>query len=199
MVYAPDQEPDGQALMAEIRALRDSTTFRTLISRRGHAAVDGRGTLRVARAMDLRGVNVRQATPADSATLHAWRNDPAIRLMSRSQDPIDFATHERWLGGVLADANRDLLIGVHDGRDIGVVRFDVDGEEAEVSIYLAPDQAGAGLGVDLLAAAERWLVARRPVRALRAVVMAHNHASRRFFPTCGYVPDSLLYRKRVSA
>ena len=41
-------------------------------------------------------VAVRPATAADCDPMHAWRNHPAVRAVSRSATEIDLAEHRRW-------------------------------------------------------------------------------------------------------
>jgi len=80
-----------------------------------------------------------------------------------------------------------LLIGERDGEPVGVVRYDIDGTTARVSIFLAPGRAGAGLGADLLAAGEARLRASKPeIERIVAEVLGDNQASRRLFTAAGY-------------
>jgi RimJ/RimL family protein N-acetyltransferase len=49
---------------------------------------------------------------------------------------------------MMNDADHLLLIILHEGRDIGVLRFDRDTPAtAVISIYLIPEMIGRGLGV----------------------------------------------------
>lgn len=164
----------------------------------GMQAVDGRGTARVASAMGSSGVEVRVATAADSSKLYEWRNNPAVRAVSRTTAPIDWDTHQRWLASVLNAADRSLLIGERRGSPVGVVRFDMHDSEAEISIYLVPGDHPPGEGGHLLASAERWLTTYRPeVIRIRAQVLAGNTRSERLFLGSGYRAESARYVKRI--
>ena len=197
LVYAPALEA-GEVLEHHIRALMDNPALVKLISQRGREAVDGHGASRVARAMGLKAVSVRAAAAEDAPRILEWRNHPATRSFSRNPAPIERASHEAWLAGVLADGSKVLLIGQHEGRDIGVVRFDVTDQEAEVSIYLAPEAASKGLGVELLLAAEAWLADSQPtVRTVRAEVLQENGASHRMFQSGGYARRTTIYGKEL--
>src|SRR5690606_18833715 len=97
------------------------------------------------------------------------------------------------------DENRHLLIGERQGRPVGVVRFDVQGDNAEVSIYKVPTEARRGVGSDLLAAAETWLGHNCPsVCVLRAHVLPDNLASQRMFRAAGYEVSGATYFKRLN-
>jgi UDP-2,4-diacetamido-2,4,6-trideoxy-beta-L-altropyranose hydrolase len=200
LVYAPGLRGDvTESIAAHLRSLLDNPLLLQAMSRNGLRAVDGRGTQRVLLALGYGAITVREATQSDSGQVYAWRNHPEIRDASGNPAPIDRSIHEKWFASVLADPDRLLLLGVHGGRDIGVVRFDVRSSETEVSIYLAPGLAGEGRGAELLHAAESWLSSNRPdVRVLRARVLRNNQSSQGLFAACGYRKDSILYAKEVN-
>lgn len=211
-LYALDLDgarPEDLAL--HVRALVANPLLRESISRKGMEIVDGHGVRRVLRSMGIGQVAVRRATLADSRNLFQWRDHPVVREVSRCSEPLEWDAHRRWLESILLDPSRELLIGVKAGRPIGVVRFDILDDTAEVSIYLVVEpmpfdegQVGAGIaeargaGADLLAAAEAWLALNRPTaRCLVAEVIRENQPSHRLFRSAGYVPRSVTYTKRV--
>jgi UDP-2,4-diacetamido-2,4,6-trideoxy-beta-L-altropyranose hydrolase len=196
LLYAPDDADRPSSLATHLRALAGNARLRHLLSRNGLAAVDGRGASRVGGMMEASALCMREANLADAQALFEWRNHDAVRGMSRRPDPIAWPEHEAWLRRVLDDRQRPLLIGERAGRPEGVVRFDIDGPRAEVSIYRVPGSSQPGLGVSLLIAAETWLRARHPhVAAVSAEVLDGNERSRRLFEAGGYVPHSTVYEK----
>lgn len=199
LAYVPESTDDVAALIRRhVAALLDNRPLLHLMSRTGMRAVDGRGALRVAAAMGASGIEVRVATEADSRKLYEWRNDPAVRSVSRTTAPIDWDTHRRWLESVLLAPDRSLLIGERQDTPVGVVRFDMRGSEAKVSIYLVPGNHPPGEGRCLLEGAERWLAAQRPeVTRVEAEVLAGNKRSERLFLGSGYRPDLTRYVKRI--
>ncbi|MGZ9710865.1 UDP-2,4-diacetamido-2,4,6-trideoxy-beta-L-altropyranose hydrolase [Glaciimonas sp. GNP009] len=200
LVYAPVMGSNvNSGLLLHLQALLENPGLRALISRHGIDAVDGRGTLRVLRTMGNNSVKVRLANDRDSADLMSWRNHPSIRAVSRNSAPISAENHGHWLHGVLRDENRALLIGYRDEQQpIGVARFDMAGDCAEVSIYLVPGFSEQGLGAELLESAEQWLCSTRTdIKYLRAEVLGNNAPSHRLFTAVGYVKDSTRYLKKV--
>ncbi|MCZ7559462.1 MAG: UDP-2,4-diacetamido-2,4,6-trideoxy-beta-L-altropyranose hydrolase [Burkholderiaceae bacterium] len=199
LVLGPQVDPsDPAALALQLRALLENPALRAHLARRGLESVDAQGASRVARALLQPEVVVRPATRADARDLFEWRNAPEVRRFSRSDAAIGWDDHCRWLAAVLDDPQRALLVGSAGASPAGVVRFDIDGVEAEVSIYLAPGQAGRGMGRALLDAAERWLAAHRAgVSLLGAEALARNDASHRLFTGCGFEAFSTRYRKRI--
>ena len=73
-------------------------------------------------------------------------DDPAVRAVSRSSDIIDWGVHQRWFAATLNATDRLLLVGERAESAVGVVRFDMSGHEAEISIYLVPGAHQKGEG-----------------------------------------------------
>ncbi|MBK7901037.1 MAG: UDP-2,4-diacetamido-2,4,6-trideoxy-beta-L-altropyranose hydrolase [Betaproteobacteria bacterium] len=190
---------DDEALVRQIVALCDSPGLLRNLAAAGAAAVDGSGVTRVCRALGCTGITLRRASVGDGENLFTWRNRESVRRASRESAPISRPVHDAWLRDTLARPDRRILVGERDGVPVGVVRFDLSGEEAEVSIYLAPGEHGAGAGGDLLAAAERWLARDRSagVCKIRAEVAGGNVPSRQMFLSAGYHPDAACFHKRI--
>jgi UDP-2,4-diacetamido-2,4,6-trideoxy-beta-L-altropyranose hydrolase len=178
--------------------LIENSPLRQAMSRKGMQRVDGRGVSRVVSELGYSGVEIRPVTTNDSKRLFGWRNHETIRAVSRNSDVITWDDHQKWFSAVMGDAKRCLLIGERDGLPLGVVRFDIKGRTAEVSVYVVPGTAGSGRGRDLLQAAERWLVAGRPeVTTLHAHVLGGNDRSESLFVGSGYDVDSSTYSKSL--
>ena len=201
LVLGPDIDgADAAGIALHLRALIANPALRAHTAARGLAAVDALGTGRVVRSMSTAEVAMRLATGADARDLFAWRNATEVRRFSRSDAPIDREEHRRWLAAALADPACVLLVGSVAESPVGVVRFDLAGDSAEISIFLAPGQAGRGTGSALLAAAERWLADKRPtIRFVLAEVLAGNAASHRLFTGNGFEAVSSRYRKRIAS
>lgn len=199
LLCAPDVPGSIQeAVLLHLPPLLSNIRLRRALSVAGMRAVDGRGTARVCRALGFSMVQIREACLSDADALFAWRNHADIRAVSRHPAPIERAPHEHWLATVLADASRHLLIGECDGVAVGVVRFDIDGDEAEVSIYRVPGAVSPATGGDLLAAAEQWLLTHSAtVCKIRADVVSGNEPSRCMFISAGYLPGFTRLIKQV--
>lgn len=187
-----------QAIQRHTNALIENSYLRQLISRNSMQVVDGRGMARVIASMGCTDIEIRAARPDDSEKLFQWRNHSSIRAVSRNANLIDWAVHQRWFASVSADSEKMLLIGWRAESPVGVVRFDVLNDEAEVSIYLVPDGASSGQGSSLLQSAEQWLAANYPdIRKIRADVLRANERSQRLFVSAGYQVESISYSKRL--
>jgi UDP-2,4-diacetamido-2,4,6-trideoxy-beta-L-altropyranose hydrolase len=150
--------------------------------------VDGRGCERIAVRMGLPFLTVRPAGRTDGELMHAWRNAPETRSVSRDSVEISLADHLDWLDRSLSNPSRFILMGEIGGLPIGVVRFDqIDADHSEVSIYLDPALHGLGLGVALLLAGERKLASQLDDSIiLVADTLPDNKGSQALFQRAGY-------------
>ncbi|MDO9408804.1 bifunctional UDP-2,4-diacetamido-2,4,6-trideoxy-beta-L-altropyranose hydrolase/GNAT family N-acetyltransferase [Patulibacter sp.] len=166
---------------------------------RGPALVDGHGAARVRDALlalvagdhPPEPLRQRPATTADADLLRRWRNDPGVRAVSVSSDPIAADEHAGWLRRVLADPDRTLLVVERGGVPVATVRFDRDAgsAEAEISVTVDPAARATGLGRRILReSTERELSSRPALRRVTALVHADNAASLRAFGAAGYRP-----------
>ena len=171
-------------LAGMIRRVADDQASRRSASERAMALVDGLGAGRVAAAMD--GVRLRRATRRDAYCLWHWANDPSTRAASFHSDRISWEDHVEWLQARLGDPATALLVGITSQGAVGQVRFDKRDGVDEISIGVAPEQRGLGIGRLLLRAALRWHARVQPRRPVRARVKSENAASRRMFAGAGF-------------
>lgn len=171
-----------------LEQLLDDRATRESLGRAASGLVDGLGAQRVAREMlGERALQLRPATVADCDDLLAWRNDAGTRAFALDPRPIEAEQHRRWFMQSLADSARALLVAEAGGSPVGVLRFDLDGDSATVSVYLVPAQRGAGWGAALLRAGALWLRRQRPgIRRIHATILAENRASVSSFRRAGY-------------
>lgn len=199
LVFAPELTAELEPQLREyFGAFVENNMLRAAISRSCMHAVDGQGVKRVIDGLGYGGIAIRMVKPDDSAKLFEWRNHPAVRAASRNHGLIDWGAHQSWFAGVLGSSDKVLLIGESAGSSVGVVRFDVHNQEAEVSIYLVPDGGFSGRGRSLLQCAERWIALNRPnISVIRAQVLDANERSHRLFLGLGYAIESEWYSKEV--
>lgn len=185
----------------------------------GPQMVDGEGTDRIVAAWEslmasashsdpIERVNIRPATLEDSDDLMSWRNDWVTRANSRDQNLVVGEVHEGWLRGALVRTDTMLFVAEQDGLTVGTVRWDARRDGVwEVSITVAPDARGRGIGAELLVLGERALSeAHVTATFFSAVVHRDNDKSTRLFLNAGYERDSppdndgfIRYRKYARA
>jgi UDP-2,4-diacetamido-2,4,6-trideoxy-beta-L-altropyranose hydrolase len=199
LLYAPEVSADlSRTIQNHVSALISNANLRELISRNCMQAVNDRGVLRVVTSLGMGGIEIRMVRASDSEKLFQWRNHPSIRAVSRNANVIDWQDHQKWFDSVLSDSEKMLLIGQRSESPVGVVRFDKQGDEVEISIYVVPGAATSGLGQSLLQSAEQWLAANHPeISKIRAHVLGANEPSRRLFSGAGYLVESTYYSKKL--
>ena len=185
-----------KSILLSAKSLLQNPALIQLFSNASMKLVDGKGVLRVASSMVRDFIDIKEATQNDSKSLFEWRNNPKIRNVSKKSDPILWEEHQKWFDAVLDDGNRHLLIGSINNQPIGVVRFDIENDVTEVSIYLVPNGRSVGQGKNLLSASERWLKINCPkVLRINASVLAENEASRKMFSGLGYHIKAIGFEK----
>ncbi len=201
LLYASDVNGEfHNSLKRHLCALMENSALRRLISHNAMHAVDGRGVLRVIRRLGFSGIEARIATQEDSRLLFRWRNHVTVREVSRNTELISWDDHQQWFADVLSSPLKLLLIGYLQEVPVGVVRFDIKDDTAEVSIYLVPGTNDAGRGRDLLESAERCFRTHKPeIRKLFACVLGRNERSHYLFKGADYQIESTVYSKRLCA
>jgi UDP-2,4-diacetamido-2,4,6-trideoxy-beta-L-altropyranose hydrolase len=189
-VYLGDPSPSTESrLRSMVVRLLARPALLERMAGRARRLVDGRGAQRIALYMARDALDVRPAGLEDAEQAWRWRNHPATRRYIFDPAPIPWGTHEAWWKRSVASDQRSLLV-IRSGRtDLGVMRFDYQGDQATVSIYLDPDLLGLGLGTFALRAGRRWLLAqegRSGIRTLLAEILPPNTSSQRIFASAGY-------------
>ena len=199
LVYVPDSgQPGKEEISLHLQALLQNSRLRQHMSVSGLEAVDCQGVRRVASLMSKRHVQLRTVEKHDAQKIFEWRNQENVRNSSRDSEIISIEQHTEWFARVLADENKMLFIGSVDQQEIGVLRFDITGDVAEISIYLAPEKHGKGYASALVNAGEDFLMNNRPdVEGVTAEILPENLASIRLFESCGYEKIALQYLKRL--
>ena len=131
-------------------------------------------------------VTLRPAEPDDCRRIWLWRNDEETRRASFDSAPIPFESHARWFEKSLGRADRKVYIVVAGGEDAGMVRLDLDGEEGTVSINLAPEWRGRGVGPLALRSLAELAFGALGMNRLLASVKADNRASLGAFEKAGF-------------
>ena len=174
--------------------------LRQSMAERSRQLVDGRGAQRVAAALVGAMLPLREATLDDARLLFAGRNAEAVRRWSLDSREIDWPAHQAWLAASLDNPQRLLLIAEAADGPVGVLRYELRGVSAEVSIYLFEGQFGLGWGRALLARGEAFVRARWPqLQSLSAQVLPGNQPSLRLFAEAGFTQSACVFTRLMPA
>lgn len=130
----------------------------------------------------------RKAVRKDAELLLQWRNDTVVMDLSFNQHIINLDEHKLWLEKVFKDPFRHLYIILNsEKKAIGTVRFDEEGEGAEINITLTEEFRGKGYGSQAIWQASRFFLASHPqINQIIARIKEANEASIRSFAKAGF-------------
>ncbi|KPA88671.1 pseudaminic acid biosynthesis-associated protein PseG [Pseudomonas asplenii] len=192
------QAVDVDHLKRAVGFVLGNVGLRRSLAERSRGLVDGLGARRFAVALLGAGLDVRQVTPEDSRRLFDGRNHEPVRRASLNSAPIEWPAHQAWLAAKLRDRTCLLLIAEAADGPVGVLRYDLADERAEVSLYLFEGRLGLGWGRALLARGERALREHWPqVTVIDARVLPDNPASIELFRNSGYVQSASRFERVV--
>lgn len=182
-------EVTGDVIAAALRRVAASPGLARELGARAGALTNGQGARRVTNRLLPEPIRLRAAQPSDCGPMHAWRNAEETRRYAFDPAPIALEVHARWFEQTLRNPEVALLVGERDTGPVGVLRYDLNGGEAKISVYLVPGMQGQGLGTALLVAGTQWLRARHPkVQRIVAGIRADNPASHAAFTNAGFCP-----------
>jgi|CXWL01.1.fsa_nt_gi UDP-2,4-diacetamido-2,4,6-trideoxy-beta-L-altropyranose hydrolase len=159
--------------------------------------VDGLGALRLAEVLqqtsadDLR---LRPACPDDAGLYFNWANDPEVRRQAVHSEPISWKGHQEWFASKLADSQSRLFVLLAGTLPVGQIRFDRQGDEAQIDYSLDVLVRGRGWGAKLVAMGVARIREDETVR-IRSEVKTDNYASRAVFARLGFDQTGSPYGK----
>lgn len=185
-----------ERVAAECAALLRDDRRRENMAMRARQAVDARGARRVVGEMRGALLVLRPALMEDAPLLLEWRNDQRTRLASIDRGTVSYTEHLRWLAASLDSSSRRLLVAELESHPVAVIRLDLDGSRAVLSITIAPDSRGNDLAVPLLRRALDYADGQRVPR-VEAKIRRENEASIRAFIAAGFQLDEGSVRSDV--
>jgi UDP-2,4-diacetamido-2,4,6-trideoxy-beta-L-altropyranose hydrolase len=173
--------------LAVERLLKDPAR-RGEMARLGRQMVDGLGVSRVLKRMKGGRLGFRQATEEDCELLWRWANDSLAREASFSCESIPWEEHVQWFNRKMHDSNCLLLVASDDqGSPLGLLRFEVEGDEAVISVSINKDKRGLGFGAELIMMGVEEMHRWGGLRAVNAFIKPENLRSIRAFEEAGFV------------
>lgn len=159
---------------------------RSTMSRAGQRLVDGLGARRVVSRMLSPSIHFRKVTLGDCQLVFDWANDTVVRQASFHEKEINWEEHRNWFQGKLIQEDCLFWVICCADMEIGQVRFEVDQNQAVISISLSREKREKGLGSRVIAAACHKLFAERAVYEVIAYIRQDNGRSIRSFLKAGF-------------
>ena len=138
--------------------------------------------------MDISDLKVRKAAIGDSSEILRWRNDTETINFSLSEKYVTPQEHEIWFHNNLTSLNNIIYVGIINHLLVGIIRFSnfEDKKNFKVSINVAPETRGTGIGFKLMTLAEKELISEIGSCTLSATVLKHNLRSISLFRKSNY-------------
>ncbi len=174
------------SIQSALHELINNFDKRQQMARGGQALVDGWGVQRVLAQMHPLPLELQPATQEHARLLYAWANQPEIRQASFNNAPIPWEVHQQWYTDRLHDPLTQMWLICTPDTPIGLVRFQMEQDEATISINLCKEYQGLGLGHRVIQlACERFLDTYPSVR-IQALIRKENRASVHAFQKAGF-------------
>jgi UDP-2,4-diacetamido-2,4,6-trideoxy-beta-L-altropyranose hydrolase len=172
----------------QLRAIILSSEKRESMSYCGRQFVDGGGPMRVIRQLHDDELALRPVQSQDCCMVWEWANDPVVRTQSFSTEKILWEKHVAWFESQQTNASIRFYMAV-DKNDVpaGQIRYQIDGQEAVVSVSLAPEQRGKGYSAEIIRLGTRELWATTKTNIIHAYIKQNNTASVRAFIKAGFI------------
>lgn len=134
------------------------------------------------------GVSIQKATQDDLMDIFDWRNDPVTCQMSLNSNPIKLDAHREWFKKAISSKNIKMYMAFQSDAKVGVCRFDMDSNIAEISINLNPSFRNKGLSFEVLKCSIDAFFEEVEVNLI-AKIKEENVRSVDLFKRCGFVFD----------
>lgn len=204
------EEITSGIVQKEVSELIKSPELRRKMTKIGREIVDGRGRERVVEEITKSRISLRPANEGDCRMIWDWVNDEIVREASFSSEIISWDRHVEWFQTKLKDPECEIYIAHNeDGMQLGQVRFEMDHNDAVISISLDSSCRNKGFGRQIIALGTRKILDKRDVTQVRAMVKKSNIASLRAFENASFEKEGLdefpgepsfrlVYRKKDS-
>jgi len=122
-----------------------------------------------------------------------WRNDPDTRESSFNTAYIPYEDHQHWFSKKIRDSATSIFVVVdHWGSDVGYVRFDIYGDEAEISISLNKSDRGKGHGTTAIRIGSDLILTTTAAKRIISRVKNTNAASVVSFQQAGFITRRII-------
>ncbi|RLC33460.1 MAG: UDP-2,4-diacetamido-2,4,6-trideoxy-beta-L-altropyranose hydrolase [Deltaproteobacteria bacterium] len=179
-----------------LKTALQSPWFLTSFARKTLFLVDCKGVKRISQEMMPLDIMLRMATMDDCEAIYKWRNAEETRRHIFNPEQILLDKHRIWFMESLENPNRQILIAELHGRPVGVLRYDIDGSLAVISIYTVPGIKGYGIGTQIIRTGSKWLHRHfSDVHKIQAKVLPRNIVSEKVFANAGYAKNYIIYEE----
>jgi len=146
-------------------------------------AIDGlSGTRILSKFLNL-AIKVRPCEAHDCDLLFRWVNRVEVRKNAVNPGPILYEDHQKWFHSKLNSSKTFIYITEFDGKPVGQVRYDLNGDHWLIDYFIEEQYRGLGLGKAIL----QKTMQLNNMKKLKAIVKQENLASEKAFLSLGFL------------
>ena len=177
---------DAGSLIEPLRALAGNQEARQAMSAAGRCLVDGCGAMRVVTELKSKLFHLRSVLGEDERLIWEWATDPVVRQASFCSDLISWEDHRRWFAAKIASPTTRIFIAELEDEPVAQVRFELENDEAVVSVSVSAKLRGRRYGSAILRRASREIFRSTRIERVVAFIKSSNAASQRAFGRAGF-------------
>ena len=183
---------NSRKLVKLIFEFLQSYEIRSEFAKRMVQYIDGNGSSRIISAIIYNSIKLRKVELSDCKRIWLWINDPLVRSVSFSPQPISLECHMEWFSSALIDPNLVYYIAVDkNAKPYGQARFQIGSKEAVISVLIDPEYRGMSLGSSLIQDATEKMFIETGIERVKAFIKIGNEVSRKAFTKAGYIEHGL--------
>ena len=149
----------------------------------------------IANIIQAKPLVLRKVTVEDAQDIYNWRIHSSVSSVSKSSSFFSYEDHLIWINQKLQQENCLFLICELENKSkLGVVRFDINDQDAFISIFLNPSYQRLGYGKKFLKKAlDFFKKENHPCNRIIAEVLVANIASKKLFSNVGFKQEKNTY------
>ena len=134
----------------------------------------------------MENLDFRKAEAIDLDLFYGWRNEDAVMKNSFKKNEVPSNDHIKWFEEKINDNNCLMYVLLVNTIPAGQVRFDVEGEEAVISISLDKDFRGRSIGCRGIKLLSNEAIKKNKIKKIVALIKPENKTSIKAFTGAGY-------------
>ena len=180
-------------ISVEAIGLLELSEVRSKMTKLAKKLVDGQGSHKVLLHVEEKQIKLRQVSKDDCKLLWHWANDPEVRKVSFSSDFIPWDSHVQWFTSKLADSDCIIYIALNNfDEPIGQVRFDIEANQATISISIDANFRNQDYGSKFIRVAVKKIFSASKVKTVNAYIKNENYKSIQSFIKAGFNKNKVV-------
>ena len=140
-------------------------------------------------------INLRKASAKDGRLIWQWANDPQVRAESFASDSIPYNDHIKWFERKISNPDCFFYVAENSNANpIGQIRFELEGQDAVISVSLDRKFRNQGYGSIIIVLASKKLFQISDANVIHAYIKKGNAVSLLAFKKAGFIfmEDALI-------